>query len=1300
MRHKFKQKLAAFAALAALSMPFTNTILSTPTVLADVAHGNGTSGSGGSVATGNGTQGNPNQTEIQKIQNKDTEKSKKDAEKKEKEKKKKEIKIGSGNDKGVNGTDKKSDDNKESDSNSDYGSLQIPSRMPTAFYKGYQKALSDGEDSSTDKKSSDKTSSMKTMQNNISALLDKGFFNVGALYGAIGLDSKSGTDNVSTLPKANMQFMKEYLHGTGNGGQYDGFAYYNFGRAWNNMSKKASMIAPNAASGDEVANSLERASGQVAGMGTKLLRSFSPAPIVLGFYDASWLSQSKYKDNMLVANLVKIPFAVDAISFLGGPSIVPGMTNSFLAIATILIIDFALSALMLLFNEASMSRYLRKFALRMAIIGAGIPVSMIIYDKGTEILDDIVDMQKQPMQVNLIQQNLGMALWANSRFEIPSGTSITVKNGQFIWTPDTIQNINVNSALAAGKISQAEASHVTSSVAQKVLDAMTTAGDNKNTATTQWTDVLSLDGKTPYYTKNYNELCENMAKNSKLDPKEIKSTGYLKNGSMYYTHSGGNNGEYVFQCRDNGYGFAPVAAYNFLNTDFTNDGIAVIDNMKPPTYPAVAPSADTYHVVNYDTIKEQKKHGGFKLAGIVDAILNLVALWYGVKAIIEILVGAFGGLLRGGAGSLFGSSESVGRLLGGVFALAFGLFGISLLITILIQSITFLFNVILGAMSKLDGLSQLNNFMDSVKDWASKIPVVGVGIVRMCNDVASFFTNCIALIFGIPAVKIPISAFGSWVATIPETTAQKAEAMENRILGGYRGPGYGSPNIGKALAGGFKQQGAGVKEGLSMAGKSLVTNNSNNNNGQDTKSDTNNKDGDKQSTNKDSMTQGNGKNINTGLKQKNSDSKKDQTNANDQSTKSGDENSSDLSSQDDRQNNAENQASSQQTADESTMTNDEPNDSAIEGGSDGDSMSDDTTVDESTNADEATNADESSMGTDNPESTNVPSGDTDPKASESMKPDSTSQMADMSNSSDLSTDAGDESMNDETNSEDNDVDDRQMSSDASMQQEQDGDNLKNEAGDINTDSENVDQKASMTNHDGDSQQVDTSNKAQESMTNQNTQANSESTSSNPVNVDAKTPTGQSISSSESTKSSSSPSSATQTSGSMQSANTRGGEQKTKDSSLSEATSSGNGKSASVSDVTAKSNKIINALNNGKEAVGHAASTLAEGKTDNTTKTVAGLAHAGASAIGMQNVTQGMYNSAKNNPTAKPTAQNVVNNAENNSVQPASTDTAAAQQAAKQAEAAANRAQNASNSSSSPMTTRQRIDSIVSNINNN
>ena len=1291
MQRKMKNRFfRLFMALTLLMTPIAAVFSSDCVKAVDMPGPNGYgTGTTGPAATGNGTQGQGHYVIS--------------GGGKKKPKKNKQTGTHSGNKTntgthsggGNSQTDKDvKDDNEDSDKNSDFGDLSIPSRLATAFAQGYDKATSDGQSDALKKGSSTKTTgdsdAIQTVQKNISALLDAGFYNVGALYGAVGLKGSSATNNVVQLPQADKPFMRAYLHGTGGNGKMDGFAYYNFGRAWDDMAKKAEAIPPNASGGDEAGQALSNAIGKVAKMGLSLLNNFSPAPIALAFYDARELTNNHFhKPNYIVSAIQRNTVIMEVLQFFGGPAPAPlsVMSNSEMIILTILVIDFALSALMLFFNEASFSRYLRKAALKIVVIAAAVPLSMKLYSWALGGLDAVVGQENESIQNKMLEQNLGMALWADSRFALPKGVTLVVKDGQFQFDSRQVKAININSARLTGKISASEAGNVTQKVADKIVDAMSEAGDRNNQSSMQWNNVLRRGTNTPYYTDGLNEIADNVGKNSEIKKDDVAKVGYLSEaGGMTYTSDGSENGTYQYHTSSpDAYGFAPIAAYNFLNTNFTNNGISVISNIKPPVYPTVAVNANLYGMQTVKSIKENGDIMRVHPDPLVNFILNLVAMYFGLKAMVTILVGAFGGMIRGSGQSVFGSAEGWGRLIGGVIALIGGMMGISLLISIISSLISAAYGIVLQFISIIPGLNGLQKGMNQLQSAVSGWPFIGGMLNAALNTVETFVSDAIALIFGIPLMKVPLTAFGEYASGFPDMLADRAAAMEARILGGYRGAGHGGGGgMGSKLAAAAHSNASGIKQGLSMAAGGAISNFLHDNNNSQSQSNTDNKtdqgkDGDNKAIKQDSMAKLGGSSIKNAANQKNDQTNSDNSSQNDERSSNSD-NNSENSSQDNRQNASDQNSEERQNGDEISSNEDtsvgDPSDNALEG-ADSDSVADSDSA-----------ADSAAVGA--PDSDAAGTGDDSVAGESQAQGDNQAQEGDQSiDESSMS----DDDMSDQSMSDDDMANDQTNVDEGNTDNSENGDSQENKAGDVTDAAENVDENASMNQGGDSSESTDASNKSQQQANDNSARTDAKSSSQS---VSSTTGAGIKDSMNQSSNASS-----------RDGASAKDGASSAKGEAGSKAVDKGIVQAAMKPNdsVSAKTNKLVSGIKSAGTAVGHAAKMTSEGKTDATTQVVAGLTHAAASSVGARSMTQGLYNSAKNGksvdnaaPISAPTSTDIPSQIDAPQTENPGRKQAAQINAQTVTEQAEQKGKSDTNSAQRGPNIKSKVSSIVSNIN--
>lgn len=976
MKHK---KLTQIFSALVTTLMLAGPTLSTAYVYADVNNNPGSDTSKFVENAGKHKDDSYNQSDIN-----DAEKKKDDDDKKDK--------------------DKTSEDD-DSQSDSQYAKLKIPSRLSTAYHDGYQKALADG-DSKKDSNASASGSDSKdvtTFKNNIKTILSttNSFSNVGALIGPIGLSQQaSGTDTVAQKSAADVRFLKTFMvtnsqqPGSDN---TDGMAYYTFGKAFANTVNMANHVSPSQASGNKVSAALRNTSAKIANIGITLLRYFSPAPVLLALFNENELRNASNGDNLFVKFVIGNEILRDMIHFFGGRAPAPfsRVSNMFMIVGICSFFMLGFYGFAEFFSSGSLIKWLKKTFLKVTIMMVGIPLSMKVYNEGLKLLDNFVAIQSQPPESEALRNNLGLAMWANAGFALPSGTELKVVNDNFEWDENTVQKINLHSARLLGLISSNQEQHPSNKVKELVVKKMISFGDDKNNATLAWAEPLTEDGKV-YHTDGLNALADALGSDEKIDPKSkdinLNTIGYLNNGKMKASGSGDT---YTYSQTDNNYwGFSPIAAFNFVNTDFSNTSISIIDNMSTNKIPAVAAEAAAYNV---GSAKQLNSRGHeMHMPDTVAGIISFVSIIFAVKALSLILTNGFGGLLFGAGRSTAGSAQGVGQLIGGICALVGGLMGVALIDVLVLQAFDFVYGLIAELVDKIPGISNLNDAAASIQKSAiGKIPWLGNFIVGLCRSVSTLLSSIIVLLFSVSFIRVPLMAFAQACAGLPMKFAEAAARMEAKITGDYNPPsGGGTPGgMAGALAKSAAQQGAIYKQGASMAFGGLKdalsrkdsSNIDNSNKEEDKKNEkdsvANTKDGDNKKVDSKSSAAKNA------AEKKNSDSKNSQ-----KDTKNDKENKKDTQNNPEKASDGANN-DKMDDANDATMSDAADAEAAAQ-----DSMTDPTQDPDSTQDQDATETPDSS---DDPSSVQDATADSDdtmnPDTTESDNPDATGNPDDTMN---------------------------------------------------------------------------------------------------------------------------------------------------------------------------------------------------------------------------------------------------------------------------------------------------------------
>lgn len=589
--------------------------------------------------------------------------------------------------------------------------------------------------------------------------------------------------------------------------------YQQFGAGITSLAKKArktkvSNITIEKALGDFSAIALK-----FSNLGLKLLKKYNPAPLILSFWNLNELSNYAPGDNAWV-DIINGNASVKSIfSFFGGQSPIPGVTTSFMIFGVLSVLSFLFGAFTAIWNGEKFMITIRKILLRTAIAGAGLYAASLLMTRGLNYLVEFVDKSAGDASTSIVKKNLLLADWYESGFKLPKGTTVTVKNGKLKMSQDAIGEIN--RWLYKRKFGEAEVDDET--LAKYIQEK---ASVNNNTYKIAFMPPVTSSGSTwrtaavMDYSKYITEAVDEKNSSDEDIVSKVNSAGYFAyqsnsasgDGSGTITYTGDN---------DRTYGISPIAAYNLMGTDFSNNSIKYHNNLGAPTIPTVA-----INIVYGSTLGEDGKYTSNPILKFVISVVMVIAA---VKALIDIFVAGFGGIFKGGAKSAFGSAEGVGEVVGGVLALLLGVAGIGLIMTL---SITFV-DVIWGIIMDLLGKQSANDaFGGFVEDLDLGIFNFMKGLLARVLD--TFMS--IAGFFMMPKfVKIPIQAFGQFCASIPGSMAARAARWGALFTGDHHsvhhsgGVGGGSGGIfggGGSRGGGLANNvGQAAQAGLSDAAK-------------------------------------------------------------------------------------------------------------------------------------------------------------------------------------------------------------------------------------------------------------------------------------------------------------------------------------------------------------------------------------------------------------------------------------------------------------------------------------------------
>lgn len=739
-----------------------------------------------------------------------------------------------------------SSDATSSDSSSKYGYLQVPSRLTTAYHDAYQDAQAESQSPSDSKKQS----KYKILQQNINTILNTqnsagnvGFSNVGALYGSLGLSTASGTSNITQTMKADKTQITKNLG-------VHGVQYWKFGLAYSNLVDNANAASPSSLGANNVVSGFTGISSMVANFGISLLKAFSPAPVILALNDSDILNSASYRDNLLVAVINDNDPIKGFVQMFG--SQVPGLNISIamMIMLSIIMLTTGLALLSVFMNGRQFGMSVRKTAVKVLVVCAAIPLAAKLYDVGLNTADGVVKGSSSDAKNYTLSTNLDLADWAQgARFALPAGMSLKVEDNNFVLGQNDIKAINLFSAEKAGVISASDYNNgnPTQAVQDKVSAHILASAKSSNKTRISWDDPKRVDSGDPWYTDVLNNITETVGSNKLLDTTKTgdenenpASAGYLAYAGLYSNNDGTEftMSQSTSASNQNAidYGLTPIAAFNMMNTSFDASGFSVNTNLENPTIPTIAIGADGYTGAS---LKKGDDLTADKPPLLVSGILSIVMFVAAITALMRIITAGLGGVFGGGGTAAFGSAAGAGQLFGGILALIGGVVGLSMIIVMVQGVVNSIWGFVYGNVIKmLDKIPVIGSsltgggpFLKTIK----KIPWIGDMIAHwFVNGLVTLILVVVALIVLPKLVKIPIEAFGTWVASLPSMLAEKAQAMENRFTGDYRSGGRSGGHISAAAknasAKAAAQAGAMKAGGLMLAGaamKSVVSKNNN-----------------------------------------------------------------------------------------------------------------------------------------------------------------------------------------------------------------------------------------------------------------------------------------------------------------------------------------------------------------------------------------------------------------------------------------------------------------------------------------
>lgn len=740
----------------------------------------------------------------------------------------------------------------------DYDGINPPSIIPTAYQDAHTSATKDKKaatDATNAAANANATSanatasaaatanktaaeSDKNLANNTKVLMAAGNFGTtGLFFGPTSGNSK--VDAYGTLTSSaglDKTGMDNFSANTGQGDKVH--AYHAFGLAMTRLKDGAKKSNPNAIGFEDAVGGMEMMAKAFATFGIQMIKTFNPLPAVAALYDSSFLNNSAYTgqsgqpENQLISLINASPNLVGFIRVFGDPIAIGGASVSmgYMITGVLIFLSLGYAAFSRLWNGQKAMITVRKGIVRFVIAAIGLPLVTV---GGSHVLNwsnDLLSSHAQTKEEAIISNNLNIYNWyKNASFGLPPGTTLTVKDGYFQFTPEVVAAINkwssTNKTSSDGTaINITDPTHVMNIVTgsgnkikpkqpkdlseDAIAKGIISAGKTNNNIS-KVTFNYSYDagyvligqsgkGGNPWDTADIFTFAEALGGNKKYEPKEknIVDNPYVKNVGLQAA-KGANDISYNFTQSETQYGISPLAAFNLMATDFNESGFVVRTNTGDITTPTVAASIIT--------ASKDQKHA----PGIVKLVMMFTMIGVGMKSLISIMTSGFGSVFRGGVGTTIGSAEGLGTLVGGVVALTLGIVGLSIIMTVAIELIDIFYAFIAKLLFSNEISQALDAVSDSILGGIRKLPVVGDIFSGMLKSITTFAMGIVALLMMPQVVKTPVVAYGEFVSGIPQTISERFARWESKFTGDYHsggmfgGPGRsGSSGIGGGGSGG------------------------------------------------------------------------------------------------------------------------------------------------------------------------------------------------------------------------------------------------------------------------------------------------------------------------------------------------------------------------------------------------------------------------------------------------------------------------------------------------------------------
>lgn len=668
-------------------------------------------------------------------------------------------------------------------------------------------------------------SAKKTMEHlnkNIKQIMDTGNFgSVGVLFGPTS-GSSGGIDAYGQLTSSGGMDDARMASFGNDTGQADKVAQYHaFGLAMTKLKDRAHKTDPTAMSFPKTVDAFEQIAIGFASFGINFVKAYNPLPVIASFYDSSFLYDAAYnggsQDNELIKIINGSEYLRGMVKLFGDPVAVGSVHTSmaYMITGTLVFISIGYAAFQKLWNGDKAMITFRKSLLRIVVAAVAVPLIANGGSHAIKWVGDIVGEKDTSIENHIVSNNLHIHNWyKNAAFGLPQGVVLQVVNGEFIFTPDIVKAINDHSS--TNTTSAASVTVTTTTKPQFEFGIFKWGEKKEHKQTVQKSEKLSMDdlskqilasattnnnltkvvfspsygndkenpsnpATVPWSESAIRSFAEDLGSGKEYKPGEgddnITASEYINVSGLVGNGSKGSN-NFTFSGNGSNYGISPLAAYNLMATDFNESGFVVSTNTDEIITPTVAVS-----ITNASSGSENNA------PAIVKLIVLFTMIGVSIKAFMSIITAGFGGLFRGSAGSVLGSTAGFGTAVGGIAALTIGLFGLSLIIMLAIELIDIMWIFIFD----LIGGSGIDNLIDQVGDELlgkiKEIPVIGWMLDGILESIAKLAIG-ISMIMLLPQiVKTPIVAYGEWVAGVPGAISERFANWERKFTGDYHSGG-------------------------------------------------------------------------------------------------------------------------------------------------------------------------------------------------------------------------------------------------------------------------------------------------------------------------------------------------------------------------------------------------------------------------------------------------------------------------------------------------------------------------------